>query len=486
MMMATLLPSNDLATATLKQLREVIAKKGDFPSISGSVQQIVNAMRDDSPSDFDLAQSVLSDFALTQKVIRLANSAMYAAFGGAITTVSRAIYVLGIETVGHLALGLKFIDQLDKAAGTAVHARAEFAKAMVAGTISRKVTEGMGSRESEESVVCTLLHNLGRLLVTFYLPEQWDEIRKGSLEGTPAEEKAVAEAVLGLSLHELGRTVARDWGLPTDLIDAMQGPAPAGDNPLSHVEWLASLANFSSECATVLANGDDDASTVMAQIASVYAPWLGLDVAALAAAAVAIGADDVCRKLLASGKPQVNNTESEKPLDSYTRLDLGLRDMEAMAGNAGLSTLAGLMIEAMHTSMGFRRVFVFLRNGTTRKVSARMALGAGARELMPTLSFDEAFQPDVFHFALTQNRPVFIEDVRVPTIQAKLPGWFKDTLTTTRSFVCIPLVAGNAPVGMVYGDWETTDAQLRVESHELAKIVKMRDVLLGALGQHKQ
>lgn len=476
----------DLAKKTLAHLRDVITRKGDFPSISGAVQQIVSAMRDDTTSDFDLAQSVLSDFALTQKVIRLANSAMYSAFGGSITTVSRAIYVLGTETVGHLALGLKFIDQLDKAAGHAEHARAEFAKAMVAGTISRKVTESMASRESEESVVCTLLHNLGRLLVTFYLPNQWEEIRQLGGDAGPAEEQAAAQTVLGLSLHDLGRAMASEWGLPAELTDAMRAPVQAGENPLSHSEWLASLANFSTECSKVMAKGGEDADTAMTRLAQTYAPSLGLDVESLSAAAAAAGNDEECQKLLASGRPVAQTTESEKPLDAYTRLDQGLADMQAMAETAGLSALAGLMIEAMHSSMGFRRVYVFLRNGSTRKVSARMALGAGAKELMPQLSFDEAFEPDVFHFALAQNRPVFIEDVKLPNMQSKLPRWFKDSLPATRSFLCVPLVAGNVPVGLVYGDWETKEAQLRVESHELAKIVKMRDVIISVLGRHKK
>lgn len=484
--MMSALKQEDLAKKTLAQLRDVISRKGDFPSISGAVQQIVSAMRDENTSDFDLAQSVLSDFALTQKVIRLANSAMYSAFGGSITTVSRAIYVLGTETVGHLALGLKFIDQLDKAAGSAEHARAEFAKAMVAGTISRKVTEGMTSRDSEESVVCTLLHSLGRLLVTFYLPAQWNTIRERTASAGPAEEQLVAAEVLGLTLHDLGRIMANEWGLPPELTDAMQAPVAASENPLSHAEWLASLANFSSECSKVMATGSEGADAAMARLAETYAPSLGIEVEALTAATAAASDDEECQKLLASGRPAAGPVQSEKPLDAYTRLDQGLNDMLAMAETAGLSALAGLMIEAMHSSMGFRRVYVFLRNGATRKVAARMALGAGAKELMERLTFDEAFEPDVFHFALAQNRPVFIEDVKLPSMQSKLPRWFKDSLPRSRSFLCVPLVAGNVPVGMVYGDWETEEAKLRVEAHELAKIVKMRDVIIDALGRQQK
>jgi HD-like signal output (HDOD) protein len=473
------------AQKTLEKLRAVISRKGDFPSISGAVRQIVSAMREEGTSDIDLAQSVLSDFAMTQKVIRLANSAMYAGFGGEVTTVSRAIYVLGTETVGHVALGLKFIDQLDKAAGNVESARAEFAKVMVAGTVSRKVTETMSARETEASVVCTLLHNLGRLLVTFYLPDEWQKIVALMESSQRLDEQDAAEVVLGLTLHELGQELAGDWGLPADLTLAMRRPVLESDHPLSHADWLASLANFSTECSKVLAtstNPDAD----MKRLAETYSGSLGIESSSLAAAAASAADDEECQKLIASGRGQQAASECEKPLDAFNRLDSGLRDMEALAETADLGTLAGLMIESMQTSMGFRRVYVFLRNNATRKMAARMALGAGARELMPQLTFDEAFEPDIFHFSLAQNRAVFLDDVKQPSMQSRLPRWFKAALPKTNSFVCIPVVAGTLPVGLVYGDWETSEVQLKVEPHELAKLVKMRDVLLSVLMRQKK
>ena len=51
-----------------------------------------------------MTRIVLSDPALTQRVLRLANSAMYSVFGRKINTVSKAVMVLGIESIGHLAM----------------------------------------------------------------------------------------------------------------------------------------------------------------------------------------------------------------------------------------------------------------------------------------------------------------------------------------------------------------------------------------------
>ncbi len=84
-----------------------MSERGDFPMLSQALRTTVSAMSDDDLDFTALVQVVLSDFGLTQKVLRLANSAMYMAFGGNITTVTRALMVLGMDAVGHLVVGLK-------------------------------------------------------------------------------------------------------------------------------------------------------------------------------------------------------------------------------------------------------------------------------------------------------------------------------------------------------------------------------------------
>src|ERR1700733_1403068 len=88
--------------AVLDRLWSRMSERGDFPMLSQSLRTTMAAMNNDDLDFSGLVQVVLSDFALTQKVLRLANSAMYMAFGGNITTVSRALMVLGMDAVGRV------------------------------------------------------------------------------------------------------------------------------------------------------------------------------------------------------------------------------------------------------------------------------------------------------------------------------------------------------------------------------------------------
>jgi len=107
----TALPQLD---ETLAQLMAKAGEKGDLPGFSQSARSILNALSSDAENDAELVQTILTDAGLTQRVLRLANSAMYNVFGGKVTSVTRSVQVLGVQTVAHLALGLKVMESVGR------------------------------------------------------------------------------------------------------------------------------------------------------------------------------------------------------------------------------------------------------------------------------------------------------------------------------------------------------------------------------------
>jgi HD-like signal output (HDOD) protein len=140
-----------------------MAQQGDFPTLQYCVDNIFKTLNADLTVG-EMATSVLSDFSLSQKVIRLANSAMYRSFGGEVTTVSRAILVLGVEAISHLTLGIQLLDYFHGVAPNRPQATRALQRALVAGEITRALSQARGINEGEEAVVCTLMHHMSRLL----------------------------------------------------------------------------------------------------------------------------------------------------------------------------------------------------------------------------------------------------------------------------------------------------------------------------------
>lgn len=224
---------------TLSLLWDRTRMQGDMPGFAKAITAILSAMRGEDDVEFNMTRTVLSDPVLTQKVLRLANSGMYSAFGQHVNTVSKAVLVLGSEAIGHLALGLKLIEELSQATPDSVNAHIEMEKAVLAGMVAQQVAASADSASAEEAVVCSMLHTLGRMMLTFYMADHWARLQQ---HGGPGNERDCALELLGLTLDEIGRATAERWGLPPHLIAGMrriEPPEPGAE--ISRGDWMAGL-----------------------------------------------------------------------------------------------------------------------------------------------------------------------------------------------------------------------------------------------------
>ena len=252
-----------------------------MPGFTKAINAILASMRGEDERDFSMSHTVLSDPVLTQKVLRLANSSMYSAFGQHVNTISKAVLVLGTETIGHLALGLKLIEELSRSTPDTEAAHIEMEKAVLAGMVAQQLAVDARSRDPEEAVVCSILHSLGRMMLTFYMPERWSRILAACQAEVGADADgavaAAAETELGLSLEEVGRATAIHWGLPHNLVAGMRRVEPSErDATFGHEDWLAALGTMSTQAADALWADDEAGARQVQALAERFAPMLGL------------------------------------------------------------------------------------------------------------------------------------------------------------------------------------------------------------------
>jgi serine/threonine protein kinase len=209
---------------TVEFLLRRMAHKSDFPALSASMRSINQFSTDvDAVSVKALSDTVVRDFALTQRLLRLVNAAAMGA--GKVTKVSDAITMLGVGQLRTVAAAMMLAGGAG-AKHTPVIA-GTLTDAFVAGLISRNVGRISGIANVEELFICGMFSPLGELLVNYYLAEEHEEIaRRIAKEGVLAD--AAARAVLGINFQELGIAVARHWQLPPAIIAALS-PLPAGE-----------------------------------------------------------------------------------------------------------------------------------------------------------------------------------------------------------------------------------------------------------------
>ncbi|MDQ2991047.1 MAG: HDOD domain-containing protein, partial [Pseudomonadota bacterium] len=410
------------ADATLALLWERVRQQGDMPGFTRAIGAILGAMRGEEEREFNMAQTVLTDPVLTQKVLRLANSGMYSAFGQRVNTVTMAMLVLGTDAIGHLALGLKLIEELSASSPDPSIAHIEMEKAVLAGMVAQQVALSAAVPDPEEAVVCSMLHTLGRMMVTFYMPEAWARLQQHG--GTGAEE-AAAPAVLGLSMEKIGRAAAETWGLPSNLLDGMRRVEPGKRGAkFSHADWLAAVSSMSSACADSLWHDDAAGAARVRELAASFAPMLGVEadsiLAAIEKAKVAAAADLSIAPLSKPAERRARALASNrKRAEGHKILSSGVSDMRDFVASASPGQMMSMALETAYQGLTFSRAVAFLRNRRDHNYAAKMGFGDGVRELLPSMTFPDAYEANVFHAALNNDRVIFIENARDPKFAAK-------------------------------------------------------------------
>jgi HD-like signal output (HDOD) protein len=454
----------------LDRLWARMSERGDFPMLSQSLRTTVAAMTNDDYDFNALVQVVLSDFALTQKVLRLANSAMYMAFGGNITTVTRALMVLGMDAVGHLVVGLKIVDHFHHSAPRRIDAKLELNRTILSGCVARKLTERGDLRAGEEAVVCTLMRQVGKLLVVFYLEAEWDQIRHECDEGAAEDEACIA--VLGVTFDEIGQEAATRWRMPGMIREGMGEFDPQGNEP-RQVQWLRAITNYSTEVARVLTTPDltdEMREAHIAELANYYGRALGTDPEVLVQMSLALAseeADDGVMREIVELRANADAIAREA-LDPEARIAAGVEDLRALPPDSPFSTALTLANETVLAGLGFARTVVFVREGANM-FTAQRGFGPGVEGKLPKLHFNAAFQPDVFHLAIANSVGIFIENARDPKMISRLPSWYRSSFEDARAFVLLPVAAeGDQPVALLYGDWLLDQEPRRISPKEMS------------------
>jgi len=509
------------SNGTLDFLLRRMRHRTDFPAISESIARIQRIADTDDQSLGTLAAEVSRDVALTNKLLRLVNTAQYShAGGGSIGTVLRAVALVGFAGIRNMALSLVLLEGMqDK--GHAHQLKEEYLRALMAGVLANELAPT--ARDGEEAFVGAMFQNLGRLLTEYYLPEEARQIR--DLSRPPAGRSGVSEtqasiSVLGLSFDELGRGVARHWGLPESLQRCMSRPTgepPARTSGIERLRWLTLAAN---EVAGALLETEPSRSRARIQvIGERYAKALGLTAKDVLAAVdrsrerlqqttraldIVVPGASPARRLLdrpaeggagdttivsprtvAASSPATLATN--EPTESAQQLANGIqRITDAMASDGfRLNDVLRMILETMHQALGFRSVVFCLRDAKADALTARFVIGARAEAVRAAfhvpLRAAPGKDPDLFTSLCSKGLDSVIADATTATIAARLPAWFREQIAAP-SFVVLPLMVKGAPFALIYAD-KAEPGAVRFTPQELALLGTLRNQAVMAFRQ---
>ncbi len=511
--------------STLDFLLRRMRSKSDFPALSSIITEINKIVASESDSANKLARVILQDFALTNKLLRLVNTVSYGQFGGNISTISKAVVIMGFETVRNIAMSLIMLEFLQNKS-LAHQLRDEVIGAFFAGVVATQLAVGRNIRDAEELMICAMFQNLGRMLVTYYFFEESQEIIRLTEQGMAEDQAAIK--VLGLTCNEIGMGVAKIWSFPKRLLDGMEklphgGPVNSPRSEPEHMKAAVNMANelcvIAASTATqeksialnklrlryqsaldiserrlneVLENGLEELSrrAMTLEISTARSPlvhkvrqWSGLPVGQHADANKERAATDM-RDGHDIESPPHAGVEEEAPtdLDAETIMGAGIQDVtNSLVEDFNLNDVLLMVLETIFRGPGFKRAIICIRDNKLNAMVARMGLGERVDEVIPRFRFNLTFAADVFHLAIEKGADIVIEDLRVGSIADKIPAWYRELLDA-QSFILLPVVVNKRTIGLIYADMQRANS-LKLSERQLSLLRTLRNQAVLAIRQ---
>jgi putative nucleotidyltransferase with HDIG domain len=203
----------------LKRIQATIAK---MPSLSTTVVKVLETCNDPRASANDLKRVISLDPVLTGRVLKLINSA-YFALGRPITSLTRAIIMLGVNTVKNLALSFAILKNMQGSGAFHAFSTHQFwLHCLGVGVVAKALAavEGHKPAAQEEYFVAGLLHDLGKLPLNKQFPEEYFQVSKiAQKENEPFY--LSEDRLLGIDHCKVGEMIAQKWRLGAALIETL-------------------------------------------------------------------------------------------------------------------------------------------------------------------------------------------------------------------------------------------------------------------------
>ncbi|MDQ7053627.1 MAG: HDOD domain-containing protein [candidate division KSB1 bacterium] len=195
------------------RLRSLVETTDDLPAMPQIWMRVRKITEDLHASAYDVAEVILKDQAMTARILKAANSAVYAGYHQKITTITNAIVLLGFKEVRNIVLGYAAFHMLNRLKrSNHFDFKSFWVHSLATAVAARMISESVSYELPEEAFVAGLLHDIGKLIAAYLLPDAYGEVltrldRKGNTLKLERE-------ILGADHQEIGQWAAQRWVFP--------------------------------------------------------------------------------------------------------------------------------------------------------------------------------------------------------------------------------------------------------------------------------
>ncbi len=232
---------------TPERVEQILQRLDSLPTLSPIAVRLLQLSSSDESAIEEIATLVESDPALTALLLSMCRRAS-TGLGETVTTVERAVVMLGLEAVRTALLSVHVYELMERGADEREGAEAfdraglwrrQLAAACASESLAREARPGGEKVQPDEAFTAGLLHGLGKLALASVLPKTYRRV----CEFASVRRTSLAEAersLIGIDHHTAGKRLGERWGLPLMFQDViwLHGAPSAAPEDLPHAALI--------------------------------------------------------------------------------------------------------------------------------------------------------------------------------------------------------------------------------------------------------
>ncbi|MCE5250089.1 HDOD domain-containing protein [bacterium] len=217
--------------------------ESSIPTSAGIVGKVTKIIYDDSASISDLVKVIEHDPPLTAKILKVANSAYYGS-STTITSLSRAVVVLGFNTIKEIIVSVSVLHYFfDNEGSSVVDLPGLWLHSEGTARASQIISQLTIKERPEVAYTIGLLHDIGKIVLALIFPVQYAKVVELAAENR-CRIILAERRILNTDHTMIGEVLCDLWGLPEEISSAISlhhdpGSMTEMGNKMPHIINLA-------------------------------------------------------------------------------------------------------------------------------------------------------------------------------------------------------------------------------------------------------
>ncbi len=200
-------------------VQKLVSRAQRLPSMPDLFAALMDELRNPNASLRKIGEIIARDPVMTAQILRIVNSAFFGLVSN-VTSPAQAVNLLGLSTVTSLVLTVHVFQQAPEGLLKKTGLGHLWQHSLRCAIFARELAtlEQAPAQLRDELFTAGLLHDVGRLVLAFNFPEEYERMVR------EADDRPLADAereTFGAGHPEVGAYLLGIWGLPNDIVEAV-------------------------------------------------------------------------------------------------------------------------------------------------------------------------------------------------------------------------------------------------------------------------